>query len=124
MDWESLRIAESTAHPELVDRRILDLARECDVRPLDVVLDVSLDERLETRFWSEVANNDPAVVGWLLSRDHVLLGLADSGAHVSQLCDACFATDFLGSWVHDRELALPRAGDPDAGRRSCPPFSR
>jgi N-acyl-D-aspartate/D-glutamate deacylase len=34
----------------------------------------------------------------------VLLGLADSGAHVSQLCDACFATDLLGNWVRDREV--------------------
>jgi N-acyl-D-amino-acid deacylase len=34
----------------------------------------------------------------------VLLGLADSGAHVSQLCDACFATDLLGNWVRDRQV--------------------
>jgi N-acyl-D-aspartate/D-glutamate deacylase len=40
----------------------------------------------------------------------VLLGLADSGAHVSQLCDACFATDLLGNWVRDKEvMPLERA---------------
>jgi N-acyl-D-amino-acid deacylase len=40
----------------------------------------------------------------------VLLGLADSGAHVSQLCDACFATDLLGNWVRDRNvMPLERA---------------
>lgn len=39
-----------------------------------------------------------------LPEDTVLLGLADSGAHVSQLCDACFATDLLGNWVRDREV--------------------
>jgi N-acyl-D-aspartate/D-glutamate deacylase len=40
----------------------------------------------------------------------VLLGLADSGAHVSQLCDACFATDLLGNWVRDRQvMPLERA---------------
>ena len=32
------------------------------------------------------------------------MGLADSGAHVSQLCDACFATDLLGNWVRDRQV--------------------
>ncbi|MDA8043935.1 MAG: amidohydrolase family protein [Actinomycetota bacterium] len=120
VDWDTLRVAESDAHPELIGRRVLDIARERAVRPLDVVLDLSLEERLATRFWSEVANNDPEVVGWLLRRDHVLLGLADSGAHVSQLCDACFATDFLGSWIRDKELLpLERAvqmltGDPAA----------
>ena len=110
VDWDSLRVAESREHPELVGQRIIDIAHGRNVRPLDAVLDLSLEERLETRFWSEVANNDPDAVSWLLSRDNVLLGLADSGAHVSQLCDACFSTDFLGSWVRDKELlSLERA---------------
>jgi N-acyl-D-amino-acid deacylase len=40
----------------------------------------------------------------------VLFGLADSGAHVSQLCDACFATDLLGNWVRERQvMSLERA---------------
>jgi N-acyl-D-amino-acid deacylase len=104
VDWDTLRVAESTVHPELIDRRVIDIAQERHTRPLDVLLDISAEENLETRFWSEVANNDPEVVSWLLRRDRVLLGLADSGAHVSQLCDACFATDFLGSWVRERDL--------------------
>ena len=45
-----------------------------------------------------------------MARDDVLLGLADSGAHVSQLCDACFATDLLGNWVRERRvLSLEQA---------------
>jgi N-acyl-D-aspartate/D-glutamate deacylase len=51
-----------------------------------------------------LANNDPEAIAWLLPQDTVLLGLADSGAHVSQLCDACFATDLLGNWVRDKEV--------------------
>ncbi|MCU1345192.1 MAG: N-acyl-D-aspartate/D-glutamate deacylase, partial [Acidimicrobiia bacterium] len=43
-----------------------------------------------------------AAVGPLLQADGVLIGLADSGAHVGQLCDACFATDLLATWVRDR----------------------
>ena len=84
----------------------MDIAEraECPSPRLDAILDISIDERLETRFWSQVANNDPEVVSWLLRQEGILLGLADSGAHVSQLCDACFATDFLGSWVRDKEL--------------------
>ena len=74
------------------------------------MLDISLEDDLDTRFWSVLANNDPDGIAWLLPRDGVLLGLADSGAHVSQLCDACFATDLLGNWVRDREvMPLERA---------------
>ena len=53
---------------------------------------------------SVLANNDPDAIARLLPQDTVLLGLADSGAHVSQLCDACFATDLLGNWVRDKEV--------------------
>src|SRR5262249_28280362 len=64
----------------------------------------ALSENLDTRFWSVLANNDEDGIAWLLPQDTVLLGLADSGAHVSQLCDACFATDLLGNWVRERDV--------------------
>jgi N-acyl-D-aspartate/D-glutamate deacylase len=74
------------------------------------MLDVSLDDDLEARFWSVLANDDPEAIAWLLPRDNVLLGLADSGAHVSQLCDACFSTDLLGNWVREKNvMPLERA---------------
>ena len=108
--WDSVVIAESRTQPELVGRAVVDVAAARGVRPLDVALDVSLADDLEARFWCVVANNDDAGIGWLLPRDNVLIGVADSGAHVSQLCDACFTTDLLGSWVRDRGvMPLERA---------------
>jgi N-acyl-D-aspartate/D-glutamate deacylase len=104
MNWESLKVAESSTHPELVDRSIPEIAAEWGCTPLDAMLDISLSENLQTRFWSVLANNDEDAIAWLLPQDTVLLGLADSGAHVSQLCDACFATDLLGNWVREREV--------------------
>ena len=109
-NWASLSVAESEKFPELIGRKVLDLAAERDCSPLDVVLDISLDDNLQTRFWSVVANDDPDGIAWLLNQEGTLLGLADSGAHVSQLCDACFATDLLGNWVREKEvLSLERA---------------
>ena len=104
VNFGALAVAESPGHPELVDRKVMDLAEERGVTPLDVMLDLSLEENLETRFWSVLANNDPDAIAELLPEDTVLLGLADSGAHVSQLCDACFATDLLGNWVRDKNV--------------------
>lgn len=109
-NWDSLEIAETSTHPELVDRKVVDVAAERGVSPLDVMLDLSLEENLETRFRSVLANNDPDAIAWLLGREGVLMGLADSGAHVSQLCDACMPTDLLGSWVREKEvISLERA---------------
>jgi N-acyl-D-aspartate/D-glutamate deacylase len=104
VNFEALMVAESPKHPELVNRKVTDLAGERGCTPLDVMLDLSLEEDLETRFWSVLANNDPEAIAWLLPQDTVLLGLADSGAHVSQLCDACFATDLLGNWVREKNV--------------------
>jgi N-acyl-D-amino-acid deacylase len=110
LNWDAISVAESASHPELVNRQVAVVAAERGCTPLDVMLDVSLDDDLESRFWSVLANNDEEGIAWLLPRDNVLLGLADSGAHVSQLCDACFATDLLGNWVRDREvMPLERA---------------
>jgi len=102
--WHKLSVAESPSRPDLTDRPILDVAAEWGVSPLDAMLDLSLADDLQTRFWSILANDVPETVAWLIPRDNVLLGLADSGAHVSQLCDACFATDLLGQWVRDKEV--------------------
>ena len=88
----------------------MELADERACTPLDVMRDISLDDSLEARFWAVLANDDAEGIAWLLPRDNVLLGLAASGAHVSQLCDACFATDLLGTWVRDRNvMPLERA---------------
>jgi N-acyl-D-amino-acid deacylase len=110
LNWAAISVAESPAHPELTDRPVAVLAEERGCTPLDVMLDISLDDDLRARFWSVLANDDPDAIAWLLPRDNVLLGLADSGAHVSQLCDACFSTDLLGNWVRERRvMPLERA---------------
>jgi N-acyl-D-aspartate/D-glutamate deacylase len=110
VNWSALSVAESENRPDLVGRDVVELAEEWGCTPLDVILDISLGDGLTSRFWSVVANDDPEGIAWLLPRDNVLLGLADSGAHVSQLCDACFATDLLGNWVREREvMSLERA---------------
>ena len=84
------------------------------------VLDISLWRRPQTRFWSVVANDDPDGIAWLLPRDHVLIGLADSGAHVSQLCDACFATDLVGPLGAGASGHATRASDRTSSRASLP----
>ncbi|MCU1397431.1 MAG: N-acyl-D-aspartate/D-glutamate deacylase [Acidimicrobiales bacterium] len=101
--WETYEIAESAKHPELVGRRITDLAAERQSTPLDVLLDLA-GEELTMRVACLVANDDPDEVAKVLVEEHCTLGLSDAGAHVGQLCDAPQATDYLGNWVRDRKL--------------------
>ena len=102
--WETFQIAESSARPELIGRRLTDVADEQGVRPLDVLLDTAVADGLNTRISCIIANDDSEGVAMLLQQDGCTLGLSDAGAHVGQLCDAPQATDFLGNWVRDREL--------------------
>jgi N-acyl-D-aspartate/D-glutamate deacylase len=108
--WEALSVAESPTRPDLVGRRVVDLAAAAGVEPLGAMLDLAIADGLETRFNSVLANDDEEAIAWLLGREGVLLGLMDSGAHVSQLCDACMPTDLLGNWVRERnEISLEHA---------------
>jgi N-acyl-D-aspartate/D-glutamate deacylase len=108
--WDTFEVSESTRFPELVGRRVSDLARERGVSPFDVMCEISVAEDLATRFRAYIANDDVDAVGDLLAHDHVALGLSDAGAHVDQLCDAPLATDLLGTWVRERQvLPLERA---------------
>ena len=102
--WETYEVSETERFPELVGRRVTDIARERNCTPLDVMCELSLAEDLTTRFRAYIANDDPEEVARLLMEDHVVLGLTDAGAHVDQLCDAPLPTDLLGTWVRDREL--------------------
>lgn len=104
-EWGSFDLDEAPAHPELVGRRLSELADERGQEPFDLLLDLTLDEPdLALRTRSVVANSDVDEVGPLLADPHTTLGLSDAGAHVSQLCDAPQATDLLGVWVRERGL--------------------
>jgi N-acyl-D-aspartate/D-glutamate deacylase len=102
--FEGYSVAESDKHPELIGRPLTDVAAERGGTPLDVMLDISAEENLTTRFASTLANDDEDGIAFLLQQDGMLLGLSDAGAHVSQLCDACMPTDLLGRWVREKEV--------------------
>jgi N-acyl-D-aspartate/D-glutamate deacylase len=102
--WETFEVSESERFPELQGRRVLDLATERGVSPLDLMCELALAEDLKTRFRAYIANDDVAAVSHLLTHEQVALGLSDAGAHIAQLCDAPLYTDLLATWVRERGL--------------------
>jgi N-acyl-D-aspartate/D-glutamate deacylase len=109
--WRQITVAESSAHPELEGGpSVAELAETRGVHALDVILDIALEDALETRFQLVLLNDDEDEIADLLHADGALLALSDAGAHASQLCDACYTTDLLGGWVRDRgAVSLERA---------------
>ena len=102
--WENFDLAESNVHTSLIERKVVDIAREHGEHPFETIIALSLEENLETRFRYVQANDDEAGITHLLQQNQMALGLSDAGAHVGMLCDAPLPTDLLGNWVREREV--------------------
>lgn len=102
--WENFELAESERHTGLIDKPLVEIAKERGEHPFDAMVALSLDEDLETRWRYVQANDDEAGIEHLLQQDQMALGLSDAGAHVGMLCDAPLPTDLLGNWVREREV--------------------
>ena len=100
--WDNTAISFYEPDPALEERRIIDVARERGVDPIDLALDLALATDLDARFRIPLANDDEAMVEELLHERDPVLALSDAGAHASQLCDACFSTHLLGHWVREK----------------------
>jgi N-acyl-D-amino-acid deacylase len=108
--WERIVVSHHPGEPALVERRLVEIARERGVDPIDLMLDLALATDLEARFRFPILNFDEDEVAELLHHPAGVLGLSDAGAHANQLCDACFSTHLLGHWVRERgTLTLERA---------------
>ena len=100
--WAQSVIAFCPAEPPLEGRVLAEVAAERGVDAFGLMLDLSLATDLEARFRLPVVNTDEDEVEELLMHPGTVLGLSDAGAHASQLCDACFATDLLARWVREK----------------------
>jgi N-acyl-D-amino-acid deacylase len=102
--WDRVTLAESPTFGDLVGRSLEEIAKERGQQPAEAMIDLSLDDDLRTRFTVVLANGDEEQLAGLLRHPHALVGLSDAGAHVGQLCDACFAPYLLGHWVREQEV--------------------
>ncbi|MEO5840457.1 MAG: amidohydrolase family protein, partial [Acidimicrobiales bacterium] len=103
--WDTYVITRCDHEPALLGRHLAAVAAERATSPFEAALDLAqAEEGLALTLHGVVSNDDPAAVAELLLDEHCTLGLSDAGAHVSQLCDASQATDFLGEWVRGREV--------------------
>jgi N-acyl-D-aspartate/D-glutamate deacylase len=105
-EWDQLIVAQTQlpAHRECDGKPLSALAAQAGKHPLDLLLDLAVEEELETLFRATLLNSDEDAVGRMLGDPNSLLSLSDAGAHLTFLCDAGFGLHFLGHWVRDRGL--------------------
>jgi N-acyl-D-aspartate/D-glutamate deacylase len=105
-EWEKIHVVQ-VARPEnrgFEDRSLAQIQARTGKHPIDFLLDLSLEEGLDTLFTAILLNSDEEAVGRMIQHPHSLLSLSDAGAHLTFLCDAGFGLHFLGHWVRDRGL--------------------
>jgi len=103
-NWDRVIVAVPVTpdHADLANRTIGEIARERGRDPLDLFLDLGLDEDLETGFIGRFLNAVDDGVEPLVKHKAGVIALSDAGAHLVYLCDAGFGLYFLGHWVRDR----------------------
>jgi N-acyl-D-aspartate/D-glutamate deacylase len=100
-EWQRVHVIQS-ARAELEQRAVSELAQAAGRDPLDYMLDLALDENLDTVFSALLLNADEAAVGRMLRHPSSLVSLSDAGAHLTFFNDAGFGLHLLGHWVRER----------------------
>ena len=101
--WARTEISWFPTDTSMEGKNVQELADELGQDPVDVMLDMALDADLDMRIVQDVVNHDRDEIDELLHDPTTVIGLSDAGAHASQLCDAKYSTEFLSTFVRERE---------------------
>jgi N-acyl-D-amino-acid deacylase len=83
--WSALvlRRVQSEANAQLIGKTLTEIASARDSNPLDVMIDLSLEEDLDAHFLAaNMGHNNVPAVGELLKHPNVMIGASDGGAHI------------------------------------------
>lgn len=94
----------SPDYSETDGRSVAVLADELGVHPVELVVDRLIASEGRELFNTWFFNRNVDGLAQVLSFDHVYPGLADTGAHAGQICDADMSTHYLSYWHRERHL--------------------
>lgn len=89
----------------LKGRTIGEIAKEQGKHPIDVMLDLSVEEDLKAEFAMQgFINNDEEALTTIIKHPLCLIGASDGGAHTKFLTLGRYPTHFLAHWVRDKQI--------------------
>ena len=98
--WDLLRVLHDPNGPW---QTVAELAAQRGTTPVDVMIDESLAADFDRYFAQPFANLNLDAVLTFLRHPNTVIGIADTGAHVTQLLDSSIPTHLLSYWVRERE---------------------
>ncbi len=94
----------SPDYSEAGGRSVAQYAEELGVHPVEFVIDRLIASDGKELFNTWFFNRNTEGLAELLTYDHVYPGLADTGAHAGQICDADMSTHYLTYWHRTRQI--------------------
>ena len=104
--WDLILVEEPclAKHQALKGKNIAQIANLQGREPLDLFLDLVVEEELNTRLAFGNRNTDREAVGQLLRSPYTVIGLSDGGAHVQFHSEVGYSTQLLGYWVREQKI--------------------
>jgi N-acyl-D-aspartate/D-glutamate deacylase len=110
--WDRLHVTrvETEHNKQFLNSSLQELSLRLRKDPVDVLLDLAVEENTALGVTVSIINSDPEAVGKLLTLPNVLVGLSDAGAHVDQHCEAGVPTYILHEWVQKQRVLTLEEG--------------
>jgi N-acyl-D-aspartate/D-glutamate deacylase len=105
--YDAMFVIDSGAGPWTT---VAERAAAAGTTPVDVVIDLGLATEGTALFAQPFGNEDSDAVLTLIRDPRTVVGVSDTGAHVSQVMDTSIPTFLLAHWVRERQaLDWPEA---------------
>jgi N-acyl-D-aspartate/D-glutamate deacylase len=82
---------------------VAEVAAERQTTPPEAMIDLSIASGFDQLFAQPFANQDLDVVLAMIRHPRTVIGVSDSGAHVSQIIDSSIPTYLLAHWVRETQ---------------------
>jgi N-acyl-D-aspartate/D-glutamate deacylase len=99
-EWDYIYLMDKIQGPH---RSMAELARERNVHPAELMIDLALEHDLKLFFLQPIANEDQAAALELIKHPRTVVTFSDAGAHVSQIMDNSLQTHLLSYWVREKQ---------------------
>ena len=99
-EWEWVFLMDKMQGPH---RSMAELARERNLHPVELMMDLALERDLKRFFLQPIANEDEAAALELIRHPRTVVTFSDAGAHVSQIMDNSLQSHLLSYWVREKQ---------------------
>ena len=105
-DWNRVSVLQATyeRNYKYEGLSMADIARMEGKHPLDALLDLAIDEQLQTEFSHPVAVNDEELLEEGIKNPNSHISVSDGGAHTRYLTISMWPVHFLSHWVRDKQI--------------------